>query len=274
MSLIITATDFSDVATHAAHYACLLAQTSNAPVVVMHTFILPVAFNDVPMPVIPIDEARQTAEDSINSFVRELQQAYPGLSITGKVSYGDITDSLQEYAEETHPALVVIGNSNEEGMSFWWGSNMLSALKNLPCPVVAVPLTSTYSGVKNICFACDYKDISERIPADQLIEMVKSTGAQLHILNVSHDNKNFAVETPLESSILHELLGSASPIYHYADNEDVDTGIQNFIEGNNMDWLVVMPHKHSFLAGLFHKSHTSSMARMSHVPLVAIHEKA
>ena len=273
MSLIVTATDFSDVAANAVHYACNLAIASSAEVVVMHAFILPVAFNDVPMPVVPIDEARQSAEEGINSFVAELQRAYPTLTISGKVSYGDITDSLQEYAEETQPSVVVIGNSGEEGMSFWWGSNMLSALKNLPCPVVAVPLASKHNGIKNICFACDYKDISEKLPVKQLLDIIKMTGAQLHVLNVSHDNSNFTPDTPLDSGLLHEMLQEAAPVYHYTDSKDIDAGIQNFIESNSMDWLVVMPHKHSFFAGLFHKSHTSSMARMSHVPLVAIHEK-
>ena len=274
MSLIVTATDFSDVAANAVHYACRLAQDTQSSVDVMHAFILPVTFNDVPMPVVPIDEARQTAEESIASLVTELQEAYPGLGITGKVSYGDITDCLKEYAADVQPKVVVIGNSSEEGMSFWWGSNLLNALKSLPCPVIAVPLASKFAPIKNICFACDYKDISERLPTGQLTDMVRLTGAQLHVLNVSHLNKGFTPDTPLESSLLHEELAPLAPVYHYSDDEHTDMGIQKFVDSNQMDWLMVMPHKHSFFASLFHKSHTASMAHLSHVPLVSIHEKS
>jgi hypothetical protein len=39
-----------------------------------------------------------------------------------------------------------------------------------------------------------------------------------------------------------------------------------------MDWLVVIPHRHSFFEGLFHKGHVKAMVRMSKVPIVALHD--
>jgi hypothetical protein len=50
MPLIIAATDFSDVAENAVNYACSLATAQKAEVMVIHSFIVPVMFSDIPMP--------------------------------------------------------------------------------------------------------------------------------------------------------------------------------------------------------------------------------
>lgn len=272
MSLIITATDFSEVATNAVHYACGLAKARNANLVVVHSFIIPVTFTDNPMPAMPIEEGKQIAEEQMSRLLDGLKTQYPGIDISGHITFGDITDSLQEYTEEVRPDLIVVGNSSSEDSIFWPGSNLLSELRNLPYTVIAVPQSSRFTPVKNICFACDYKNITEQLPAQELIELALQNNAQLHVLNI-HTTSTAATEPPQNTELLKRLLAPANPTYHFADSEDVDQGIQNFITANGMNWLVVVPHKHSFFEGLFHKSHTKAMARIAHVPLVALHER-
>ncbi|MBK8520712.1 MAG: universal stress protein [Chitinophagaceae bacterium] len=41
---------------------------------------------------------------------------------------------------------------------------------------------------------------------------------------------------------------------------------------NQIDLLVVMPHRHNLLSGLFHKSHTKQLVLHSHVPVMSIHQ--
>jgi nucleotide-binding universal stress UspA family protein len=271
MPVIVTATDFSEVASNAVHYACSLAVHASASVVVVNSFVVPVAFNDMPMPVLPIDESRQLSQESMQKLTDDLQASYPSISVSGKVIYGDITDALEEYAEEQKPWMVILGNSSDEDTSFWLGSNMISALKDLPCPVLAVPINTNYKKVKNICFATDLKDVSEKLPVADILQIVQATGATLHVLNVDH-SKEFGTAIPEGSGTLQGLLDPANPQYHFIDSEDIDAGIRDFVSMRNMDWLIVMPHKHGFFEGLFHKSHTEAMARMSHIPLLALHE--
>jgi nucleotide-binding universal stress UspA family protein len=51
-----------------------------------------------------------------------------------------------------------------------------------------------------------------------------------------------------------------------------EEAIEDFIEKNEIDWLVMIPRKHSFFEGLFHKSHSKAIARRVRIPLVALHE--
>ncbi|RYE22558.1 MAG: universal stress protein [Sphingobacteriales bacterium] len=274
MPVILTATDYSDIANHAVHYACALAKTHNASVTVVHSFIIPIVIGtDTPMPAISVDEARDMATERMDELMAELEAAHPGVDINSHVTYGDITDSLDEYTETAQPWLIVIGNSSSEDNNFWPGSNLLNALKELPYMVLAVPPEANYTEVKNICFACDFKNTSEQLPAGDLLKLVADTHAKLNVLNV-HQGTGDQEGVQAEMNKLKEVLAPANPEYHFVSSESIDDGIQQFVADNNMDWLVIIPHKHSFFEGLLHHSHTKAMARMSHVPLLALHSKA
>ncbi|HXS38069.1 MAG TPA: universal stress protein [Flavipsychrobacter sp.] len=268
MPVIITATDFSDVADKAVNYACRFAGEHGASVTVLHSYIVPVTFSDTPMPAMPIEDGRQIAETSMNTYISKLVGSFPDIEITGKVIYGDIIDTLEEYTEEEKPWLIILGNNQED--SLWLGSTVLSALRHLHYPVVAIPPDAVYRPVKKICLACDYTHITSAFPTQQLLDLVINTKAELHVLNINYtSDADPAVKQ--ESKELHALLDSAQPEFHFVDNPKIDEAIQQFVESNHMDWLVVIPQKHSFFDGLFHKSHTKAMIQMSHIPLIALH---
>jgi len=274
MPEIIAATDFSDIAENAVRYACSLAKDHDAPVTVVHSFIIPVAFSDTPMPVMPVDEGRQIADEKMTALIQKLQSEFPDLPLTGKVMYGDIVDSLQEYIEDEQlqPWIIILGNSDvDDNSAMWLGSTVLNALKNLPYPVMAVPPGAAYKPVMKICFTCDVKHVTNHLPSQQILNLVTETKAELHVLNVGHQNEGITADTVMENEELHMHLASANPRYHFVDSKDIDTAIQQFVDTNQVDWLIAIPHKHSFFE--FHKSHIKAMVRMTHIPLVALHDQ-
>lgn len=273
MPYLITATDFSDVADNAVQYACGLARELNMPLSIVHSYTVPVAFHENPMPVIPMEESKQAAEEQMADLVKKLKAEYNDVEIKQHVYYGDVTDCLQELVEQNKPWAVVVGNSVGEENGFWLGGNLMSLLKNVHCPVIAVPEHYNYRKPHNICLACDYKNIKATLPADTITKLVSLSNASFHVLNVDHDNSGFDANTPFESTELHELLRTIKPQYHYVESEDIDDGIQDFVEKEKMDWLLVIPHKHSFFESLFHKSQTKQIVKNAKVPIVALHDK-
>lgn len=273
MPEIIAATDFSDIAENAVRYACNLALSCDASVIIAHSFIIPVAFSDTPMPVMPVDEGREIAEEKMTDLVQKMQAEFPNLPLTGKVMYGDIVDSLLEYIEdEVQPWLIVLGNSDvDDDSAMWLGSTVMNALKNMPYPVMAVPPGVSYKPVRKICFTCDVKHVTNHLPSQQILSFIAETKAELHVLNVGHNNEGITADTIMENEELHMYLAAANPQYHFVDNKDTDAAIQNFIEANQVDWLLAIPHKHSFFE--FHKSHVKAMVRMTHIPLIALHDE-
>jgi nucleotide-binding universal stress UspA family protein len=274
MSNIITATDFSDIADKAVNYACRMAAQLNDSIIVIHAFIIPVAFTDTPMPVMPIEDGKKIADSRMNEYIGKLRSVFPDLNILSQVMYGEIVDCLQEYIDENKGSrCIVMGNSAAEGPSIWTGGTILHALRKLEYPVIAIPENAVYKPVKKICLACDYKEITDKFPLEQLKDLVIETGAELHVLNIGHNSKDITDSTVMETEQLHLYLKDLAPQYHFIDSENVDVSIESFVKSNNMDWLIVIPHKHSFFEKLFHKNHTEALAGISHVPLVALHSK-
>lgn len=272
MSLIITATDFSDVADTAVNYACQMAADHKAAVTIIYTYIVPVAFSDTPIPVMPVDEEREMAEERMQGYIKELQTLYPGVVITSNVMYGELVDCLLEYAEQKKPWIIILGNSDQYNAGLWAGNAILNALRSLSCPVVVIPGNVVYKPVKKICLACDLHGITEKFPSEQLLDLVLQTQAALHVLNIGNDT-DVKEATIMDTERLHMYLSPLQPQYHFVESADPDAAINSFVENNSMDWLVVLPHKHSFFESLFHKSHTKAMTEISHTPLVALHEK-
>ena len=93
----------------------------------------------------------------------------------------------------------------------------------------------------------------------------------LHVLNVDHDNQKFKADTPQQSVLIHTVFEELNPQYHYLENRDIEDGINEFSETNNLDLVITIPKKHKLLEGLFKKSSTKQLVFQSHVPVMCVH---
>lgn len=270
MPLIITATDFSDVATNAVNYACSLAQAVSGQVVIIHSYSIPLMFSDVPMPVSYINDTQHDAETHIGQLAARMRELYPGVSIKANVVFGEIIDAIEDYSSEhEQPWMIVVGNSTANG-STWPNSTLIDAFKKLRYPVLAVPPGATYQPVKDVIFAFDNKH-SGNVPAMvQLADIIQHLGATLTVLNIvaPGDDTVENIDPAVKS-----LLLQVDPIYKVVSNEVVEAAIENYIDGNNnIGMLTMIPRKHSFFEGLFHKSRTKAVALKSNIPILALHD--
>jgi len=273
MPLLITATDFSAVGTNAVHYACNLALAKGSELVVVHTFMIPIMFSDMAMPNNLINDAQNDAESQMKQLVADLIAAYPGLVVTGKTIYGDITDALNEYtAQNKDPWIVVIGNNNAPDTSSF-DSTLMETFKNSKFPVLAVPPSATYKPVKKICFAFDNKYPGSDVALLQLRDLKQLLHTELHVLYAQQDVPNRDNTADIDEQT-KTVLSPASPNYHFIYDTSIEKAIKSFIAEKEIDWLVVMPRKHSFFDSIFHKSHTKAMAHDANIPILSLHENA
>ena len=271
MPLIITATDFSAIAENAANYACRLAIAQNAQLTIIHSFVFPVMFSDIPLPANLINDTEDDLDMQMKKLVTRLKTAYPTLNIQGIVIDGDLIKSLEEYVKNnSEPWLVVLGNSNT-GENNNWESIVLAAFKHLKYPVLAIPPGVTYKQVKKICLAFDNKHEGNDIAFTQLRDITLALNAELQILNAQEDVLN-RDNLPITDELAQQILAPANPHFHTIYEVNINSAIEDFISKNEIDWLVMIPRKYSFFEGLFHKSHSKAMARHTHIPIVALHE--
>ena len=152
------------------------------------------------------------------------------------------------------------------------GSNTISVAKHSTVPVIIVPANASFTPIKEVLLACDYKKVVETTPVQPIKSLLAATGTKLFVLNVDHNNKGYNSEVPFESLMLDTLLQGCNPEYHFVDSPDFTEAINAFAREKEVDIIITIPKKHGWFESLFRKSHTKMLAFHSDVPLMVIHE--
>lgn len=275
MKTLIVPTDFSPAATNAMNYAADMALQINASILLFHVYQVPVTVTDVPLVLVSVDELKEQAEKRLEDLKKDLEHITSGkLKIYAEAKLGNTVDELEEASKKINPFAVVmgsVGHSSVERVIF--GSTTLTAIKHLTSPVICVPKGKEYgSGIKKVGLACDFREVVETTPFTAIKNFVKEFNAELHVLNVDHKNRHFQADTPEQSALLHEALGELNPKYDFIEHEDIEDGINEFAEKNNLDLIITIPKKHKLLDGIFKPSSTRQLVFESHIPVMCVHE--
>jgi len=275
MKTIIVPTDFSPVAINAMNFAADMAMGINASLYLVHAFQVPVTMTDVPVLLTSVDELKKTSEERLEELKQSLIHIKSGkLKIYTEARLGDTVDELEQLCNHIKPFAIVLGTKGASGIEkVLFGSTTLSIIRHLTWPVIVVPPGKAFgNGIKKIGFACDFKQVVETTPVHFIQQMVKEFNAELHVLNVDYENKQFKPETPEQSLLLHTLLEEVNPNYHFINQPDIEDGINEFSEKNNLDLLIAIPKKHKLLESIFKPSSTKQLLVQSHIPVMCVHE--
>lgn len=275
MKTIIIPTDFSPTATNAMHYGVDMAKVIHASIILLHVYQVPVSYTDTPIVLVSVEELKKEAEQKLEKLHKEVEHLTSGsIKIYTEARLGNIADEIENLCEKVRPFAVVMGSKGSSGIEkVLFGSTTLTAIRHLTWPVICIPPGKVFgNGIKKIGFACDFRNIVETTPADAIKILVKEFGAELHVLNVDYHNRQFKPETPEQSALLHTMLEEVNPVYDFIEHKDIEDGLNEFAEKNNLDLLITIPKKHKLLDGLFRPSSTKQLVVQSHIPVMCIHE--
>lgn len=275
MKTIIIPTDFSQAATTALHYGIEMAKAINAEVHLLHVYQVPVSFTDTPVVLMSVDELQKTAEKQISTLKKEVEHITPdSVRVHAETRLGSVSDEIENYCNEINPFAVVMGSKGKTGLEkALFGSNTLTAIRQLTWPVISVPSGTLYGeGIRKIGFACDFKDIAATTPVAVIKSFQKEFNAELHILNVGSEDVTAKLGTVDDIAGLYKMFEDAKPSYHFIEHSSPEEGISEFAETNNLDLIIAIPKKHKLLESLFKTSSTKQLVYHSHVPVMCVHE--
>ncbi|MFI5133595.1 MAG: universal stress protein [Chitinophagales bacterium] len=275
MKTIIIPTDFSPIANNAMNYGVDMAKAVNASIVLLHVYQVPVSMTDVPVVIVSVEELKKDAEEKLASVKSALEHVTSGkLKIYTEARLGDVVDELEGLCNHIKPFAVVMGTKGSSGIErVMFGSVTLTTIRHLSWPVICVPPGKIFGqGIKKIGFACDFKKVVETTPVHFVKDMIKEFNAELHVLNVDYENRHFKPEVPEQSLLLHTMLEDVNPNYHFIQHKDVEDGVNEFAEKNNLDLIITIPKKHKLLEAIFKTSSTRQFVFHSHIPVMCVHE--
>ena len=275
MKTIIIPTDFSEVANNAMNYGLDLAKAINASVMLLHVFQMPVSIADVPVALLSVEELQTSANKKLAEAKTLAEKVSGGtVKIDTEGILGSVVDELETVCNKINPFAVVMGTRGATDIErIIFGSTTLTAIRHLTWPVICVPPTKKFGiGIKKIGFACDFRDVMETTPTDFIKTFVNEFKAEFHVLNVDYKEHHFTPDTPEQSRMLHRMLEELKPQYHFINHKDIEEGLNEFSDKNQLDLLITIPKKHKLLQGLFKPSSTKQLVFHSHIPVMCVHE--
>ncbi|HLA53527.1 MAG TPA: hypothetical protein VK618_09495, partial [Flavitalea sp.] len=141
------------------------------------------------------------------------------------------------------------------------------------CPVIIVPPKARYRKIENVVLASDFKNVKTTTPVSQIKGVLDAFKPNLHIVNVDSEHYvELTDEFKKEKGWFEKLFAEYNPQFYFIRMFDFLDAISNFTVDKQIDLIVTVPRKHSFLRGLYKTSHTKKLAYHSHIPIVAIPE--
>ncbi len=274
MKTFIVPVDFSDTSRNAALYAVQIAASLQETKIILYNVFEKssqegVAAGSVQVP------ANVSVQLAMNSIRREMLTISPEVDIQCVAEESDsLIDSLERFTIDEDADLLIMGITEsgriDQSIS---GSHTLSMVHKNVCPVIIVPPHASFTGIRNVMLATDYKDVENTIPADTIRKVLDIFKSDVHVVNVDSEHYvELSDDYKRERAKLENILDGYSTAYYYIRQYDFVDAIGQFATDKNIDMILTIPKKHSLFSKLFVTSHTKKLAYNSEVPVLAIHE--
>lgn len=276
MRTIIIPTDFSETADNAIRYAVELFKYEKSAFLIMNAFADEVDQHTVGMDRDFFEEYKQKSEEAslraLQKVLAETLEISPNPKHTYEyvASFGSLVDEVNDLANKHNADLIIMGTkgkSNNDEVTL--GSQTLQVIKYVACPVLAVPVGFHGYSPENILFPTDYMLPFQRRELKLITTMAKRFVTMVHFLHISNakelthrqkDNKAFATC----------CFDNVKTSYLTAPGEDVTLTINKTLKDIDIDMLVMVNHRHSYLENMLYHSTIEKIGLEIEIPFLVL----
>lgn len=276
MKTILMPTDFSANAMNAINYAVKFFKYQRCEMYFMHAFADEVYNGSSEMDTADFGIFKDKIEKKVNGALEKLLGELKTLSPNPRHQYktlsvfGSLIDSANDFVEEKNIDIVIMGTkgeTNDKKLTF--GSHTLQVLKYVQCPVLAIPENFEYVKPRKILFPTDYMVPYKRRELKLLSDLACSYRSEIHFLYISKFEK-LARRQEDNKMFLERSLQDLNLIFEIVDSEDRTDTIKKYIEINDIQLLVMVNSRHSFLEGMLYQSTIDQLGLAIKVPFLVM----
>ncbi|MEQ8237681.1 MAG: universal stress protein, partial [Cyclobacteriaceae bacterium] len=141
-----------------------------------------------------------------------------------------------------------------------------------PCPVIVIPREYPFRAIKKICLAIDHDHTIDEHDLSILLLIAKGLDTPVYIIHVQRSTDEG--EEP-RAGLLLELKKKMEKYqinYSFCNipSEDVERGITEFTERNQIDLLALVYREHGFFKRLFNPGIRKKLVSQSELPLLIL----
>lgn len=276
MKTILIPTDFSENAMNAIRYSLELFKYEKSDFYFMHVYQDDIYANKAAVTRDKLKEATKIASKTSQSQLENTLTQIKLISPNPRHNYNIISsnniliDAADKIVDEKNIDIIVMGTrgkTNDRKLTF--GSQTLQVLKYVQCPVLAIPENYKYTQPKHVLFPTNYLIPYKRRELKLLCELVAPFRSIIDVLYVSkakklslrqEDNRSFMRETLCKNQINFKTINS----------KNVTETISKYIEDNQVDLLVMVNTRHSFLENILYQSSIDKLSLELQIPFLAM----
>ena len=277
MKTLLVPVDFSTTSEETIHFTAAWSQHYEYKrVILLKTFYQNV-FSDIVISA----EYGAVSHDFMESHRAEAMEHLEALSqkiraaadVTVQVAVSELPllRAVMEIIHEEAPDMVMLGSDHGDGDSLI-SRNIIAIAKASPVRVMMVPAGFTYVPVKNALVPADFNALHALDKLNKLKASPVWAATRLMVLNVDpekhyeHPDEQFRED----EYNLHEYLKNFNHELYYRNDKDIISSIINFTASNDVQLIIALPGKHSFLYSLTHKSISEAIYRSAKVPVIIL----
>jgi nucleotide-binding universal stress UspA family protein len=262
MKKILIPTDFSKAATKAVNYALNLAQLTNAKIYLMNTYAVPHAGATI---MVSIDDLlKHESVKNLNAEEARIKELFPKMEVSSYCYPGSIDTVLSDFCDDHHIDFIVMGTT---GASGWegklFGSNTANLIGSVKCPIIAVPIESAITKPCNIVISTDLKTANNAevyAPVKLFANVLGSTVRFVHITTKESAQDLRSIEKDFGNEV------------DFVYEDDVEEGLEFYLNMNKVDLLVLVAKKHGFFERLFNPSVSKKLAKELKISMMFLYQ--
>lgn len=271
MKHIIAPVDFSDASFNSAKYAAALANVYGAELILLHAYTNPGSIDSLPVKI--GDNDHRTLPVILTSLIKEkadiLRKQYT-VPIHTVLQEGDTVGAIESTAAKYDRPLIVMGAKGKGKSNSIFGSTTSFFIQWAQHGVLTVPEWCTFNSFENLTLAIDL-DAQTRPGIFELIrQLCVPFDPFISLLYVSHDKRETTAPRSLQTMIASKALSHIRHGFFIINDDDVDDGIEDFLEKHPSDLLVMFSRKRNIFQRIFQSSKSYEMAGKSKIPLLVL----
>jgi nucleotide-binding universal stress UspA family protein len=276
MRKVLIPTDFSENAMNAISYALELFKYERSEFLIMHAYADEVYENKTKMSRAYFEEYKTAVGEQSDKKLQKSIAEMLAISPNPKHKYnyisvfGSLIDAANDLVDKENIDVLVMGTRGEtDDRDITFGSNALQVIKYVKCPVLAIP--SSYHDVppKNILFPTDYQLPYQRREIKFLSTMAKRFVATINFLYVSNF-KGLSFRQQDNKYLLTSFLEDNKTVFFQTAGKDVTSQVNNYLEEHEMDMLVMINTRHSYLQNILYTSAIQKIGLKIQIPFLVL----
>ncbi len=152
------------------------------------------------------------------------------------------------------------------------GSNTCDVITKVKCPILVIPEYARFNGIKNIAFLTDYNCIYRNKVISSLSETLDLHQSPLRVLHIKAQNNDLTASQTDNKGFLHYFFKEKKHSFHFVENKDLETGIQDFVETWEISLVSIVAKNLNLIQRLLLRPTVRSVSYTADVPFLVLHE--